>query len=87
MTVSKLSVETTGILFKPEMIERFRAIGSKPLGGMPADVQRFCVEERVRWEHAAEMANYKNYPSCTWLLPRWPCRRRHVRRITSARVR
>lgn len=55
--VTKLSTEANAILRKPDVIERFRAIGSEPVGGSPADVQKFFAEERVRWKRAVEMAN------------------------------
>ena len=38
------------------MIEKFRAIGSEPIGGTPASVEKFFAEERVRWKQAVEMA-------------------------------
>jgi tripartite-type tricarboxylate transporter receptor subunit TctC len=54
--VSKLSVEANAILKKPEVVEKFRAIGSEPIGGTPNEVERYFVEERVRWKQAVEVA-------------------------------
>ena len=41
---------------KPEIIEKFRMIGSEPVGGTPETVQKFFAEERVRWKRAVDMA-------------------------------
>lgn len=60
--VSKLSVEANAILKKPEVIERMRSIGSEPVGGTPADIQKFFVEERLRWKRAVDVANLKKLP-------------------------
>ena len=54
--VMKLSTEAQAILTKPEVIEKFRAIGSEPVGGTPDDVEKFFAEERVRWKRAVEVA-------------------------------
>ena len=54
--VNKLSIEANAILKKPEVIEKFRAIGSEPIGGTPADVEKYFAEERVRWKQAVEVA-------------------------------
>jgi len=60
--VNRLSVEANNILRKPEVIERIRSIGSEPVGGTPAEVQKFFVEERVRWKRAVEVANLQKLP-------------------------
>ena len=52
----KLSSEANAILRKPEVIEKFRAIGSEPVGGTPEDVEKFFAEERVRWKRAVDVA-------------------------------
>ncbi|MBX9841617.1 MAG: tripartite tricarboxylate transporter substrate binding protein [Xanthobacteraceae bacterium] len=54
--VSKLSVEANAILKKPEVIEKFRAIGSEPIGGTPDEIEKYFVEERARWKQAVEVA-------------------------------
>jgi tripartite-type tricarboxylate transporter receptor subunit TctC len=54
--VAKLSAEANIILRKPEIIEKFRMIGSEPVGGTPETVQKFFAEERVRWKRAVDMA-------------------------------
>jgi tripartite-type tricarboxylate transporter receptor subunit TctC len=54
--VNRLSEEARAILRKPEVVERFRSIGSEPVGGTPEEVQKFFVEERVRWKRAVEVA-------------------------------
>ena len=54
--VNKLSAEANAILKKPDVIEKFRSIGSEPVGGTPAEVEKFFVEERARWKRAVEMA-------------------------------
>jgi tripartite-type tricarboxylate transporter receptor subunit TctC len=54
--IMKLSTEANAILRKPEVIERFRAVGSEPVGGTPADVEKFFAEERVRWKRAVDVA-------------------------------
>jgi tripartite-type tricarboxylate transporter receptor subunit TctC len=60
--VNKLSVEANSILKKPEVIDRIRAIGSEPVGGTPAELQKFFAEERVRWKRAVEVANLQKLP-------------------------
>jgi tripartite-type tricarboxylate transporter receptor subunit TctC len=52
----KLSTEANAILRKPEVIEKFRSIGSEPVGGTPDEVEAFFVEERGRWKQAVEAA-------------------------------
>jgi len=54
--VSKLSVAANAILRKPDVIEKFRAVGSEPVGGAPEQVERFFAEERVRWKQAVDVA-------------------------------
>lgn len=54
--VGKLSTEANAILRKPEIIEKFRAIGSEPVGGTPDDTQKFFAEERLRWKRAVDVA-------------------------------
>jgi tripartite-type tricarboxylate transporter receptor subunit TctC len=54
--VERLSAEARAILRKPEVTERIRAIGSEPVGGTPDEVQKFFVEERVRWKRAVDVA-------------------------------
>jgi tripartite-type tricarboxylate transporter receptor subunit TctC len=54
--VTKLSSTANVILRKPEVIEKFRAVGSEPVGGTPEDVEKFFAEERVRWKRAVEVA-------------------------------
>ena len=54
--VNKLSAEANAILKKPEVIDRMRSIGSEPVGGTPADIQKFFAEDRVRWKRAAMAA-------------------------------
>jgi tripartite-type tricarboxylate transporter receptor subunit TctC len=58
--IDKLSVEANAILRKPEIVERFRAIGSEPVGGTPEEIQKFFAEERVRWQRAVELAKLTN---------------------------
>ena len=54
--VTKLSSATNVILRKPEVIEKFRAVGSEPVGGTPEEVEKFFSEERVRWKRAVDVA-------------------------------
>jgi tripartite-type tricarboxylate transporter receptor subunit TctC len=54
--VNKLSVEANAILKKPDIIEKFRAIGSEPIGGTPEQIEKYFAEERVRWKQAVEVA-------------------------------
>jgi tripartite-type tricarboxylate transporter receptor subunit TctC len=60
--INKLSGEANVILRKPEVIDRIRAIGSEPVGGTPAEVQKFFVEERARWKRAVDVANLQKLP-------------------------
>jgi tripartite-type tricarboxylate transporter receptor subunit TctC len=55
--VDKLSVTANAILKKPDVIEKFRAVGSEPVGGTPADVEKFFAVERIRWKRAVEVAH------------------------------
>ena len=54
--VTKLSTEANAILRKPDVIEKFRAVGSEPVGGTPEEVEKFFAEERVRWKQAVDVA-------------------------------
>jgi tripartite-type tricarboxylate transporter receptor subunit TctC len=54
--IERLSVESNRILRKPEIMERFRAIGSEPVGGTPEEVEKFFAGERVRWKQAVDAA-------------------------------
>ncbi len=54
--VAKLSAEGNAILKKPEVIARFRSVGSEPVGGTPEEVQKFFADERVRWKRAIDVA-------------------------------
>jgi tripartite-type tricarboxylate transporter receptor subunit TctC len=54
--VTKLSVAANAILRKPDVIEKFRAVGSEPVGGTPEQVEKFFAEERVRWKQAVDVA-------------------------------
>jgi tripartite-type tricarboxylate transporter receptor subunit TctC len=54
--VERLSTEARAILRRPEVTERIRAIGSEPVGGTPEEVQKFFVEERMRWKRAVDVA-------------------------------
>lgn len=54
--VMKLSTEANAILKKPEVIEKFRSVGSEPVGGTPEQVEKFFAEERVRWKRAVDTA-------------------------------
>jgi tripartite-type tricarboxylate transporter receptor subunit TctC len=60
--VNKLSAEANVILKKPEVIDRMRSIGSEPVGGTPADIQKFFAEDRVRWKRAVDTANLQKLP-------------------------
>jgi tripartite-type tricarboxylate transporter receptor subunit TctC len=55
--VTKLSAEANVILQKPDVIAKFRAVGSEPVGGTPVEVEKFFAEERVRWKRAVDVAN------------------------------
>ena len=55
--VNKLSVEANAILKKPDVIAKFRAVGSEPVGGTPEDVEKFFAEERTRWKRAVDVAH------------------------------
>ena len=57
--VEKLSLESNRVLRMPEVVERFRAIGSEPVGGTPQDVETFFAQERIKWKQAVEAANIK----------------------------
>jgi len=60
--VDKLSVEANTILHMPDVVERFRSIGSEPVGGTPAELEKFLAEDRVRWKRAVDVANLKKLP-------------------------
>jgi tripartite-type tricarboxylate transporter receptor subunit TctC len=55
--VARLSTAANDILKKPEVIEKFRAVGSEPVGGTPEEVEKFFAEERVRWKRAVDEAH------------------------------
>lgn len=54
--VTRLSAEANAILKKPDVIAKFRSIGSEPVGGTPEEVEKFFAEERVRWKRAVDVA-------------------------------
>ena len=54
--VMKLSTEANAILRKPDVIAKFRSVGSEPVGGRPEEVEKFFAEERVRWKQAVDVA-------------------------------
>jgi tripartite-type tricarboxylate transporter receptor subunit TctC len=54
--VNKLSTEANAILRKPDVTEKFRAIGSEPIGGTPEQIEKYFAEERVRWKQAVDVA-------------------------------
>jgi tripartite-type tricarboxylate transporter receptor subunit TctC len=54
--VMKLSAEANAILRKPDVIEKFRSVGSESVGGTPDETEKFFVEERVRWKRAVDTA-------------------------------
>lgn len=54
--VMKLSTEANAILRNSEVIEKFRSIGSEPVGGTPDGIEAFFVEERARWKQAVDAA-------------------------------
>jgi tripartite-type tricarboxylate transporter receptor subunit TctC len=56
-TVMKLSETANKILKKPEVIERFRSVGSEPAGGTPEEIEKFFAAERVSWKRAVEVAH------------------------------
>jgi tripartite-type tricarboxylate transporter receptor subunit TctC len=55
--VTKLSAAANVILRKPDVIEKFRSVGSEPVGGTPDGVEKFFAEERVRWKRAVDVAH------------------------------
>ena len=57
--VAKVSVECDRILHMPDVVEKFGAFGSRPVGGTPEETSSFLKEERVRWEAALKAANIK----------------------------
>jgi tripartite-type tricarboxylate transporter receptor subunit TctC len=57
--VSRLSAEVDRILKKPEVIERFRALGAEPVGGTPADLGRFIAAETVKWREVVKTSGAK----------------------------
>jgi hypothetical protein len=38
------------------VIDKFRSIGSEPIGGTPDEVEKYFAEERVRWKKAVDVA-------------------------------
>ena len=42
--------------------EQFLKSATEPVGGTPADIQKFFVEERARWKRAVEVANLQKLP-------------------------
>jgi len=57
--VSRVSAEVDQILRKPEVIERFRALGAEPVGGTPADLGRFIAEETKKWREVVKVSGAK----------------------------
>jgi len=57
--VSRVSSEVDRILKKPEVIERFRALGAEPVGGTPADLARFIADETTKWREVVRISGAK----------------------------
>lgn len=60
--VDKLSVQANRILRQPDVMARFRSIGSEAVGGTPAELENFFAEERPRWKRAVEVAHLDKLP-------------------------
>jgi tripartite-type tricarboxylate transporter receptor subunit TctC len=47
--VNKLSAEVDRIVRRPEVVERFKALGAEPVGGTPKSLGDFIVLETAKW--------------------------------------
>ncbi|HEX6944763.1 MAG TPA: tripartite tricarboxylate transporter substrate binding protein [Casimicrobiaceae bacterium] len=47
--VSKLSAEVDRIVRRPEVVERFKALGAEPVGGTPKSLGDFIALETAKW--------------------------------------
>jgi len=57
--VSKLSAEVDRILKKPDVVERFRALGAEPVGGTPEQLGRFIAAETKKWQQVVKLSGAK----------------------------
>jgi tripartite-type tricarboxylate transporter receptor subunit TctC len=57
--VNKLSAEVDAILKKPEVIERFQAMGAEPVGGTPESLGTFIDAETKKWEKVVKDSGAK----------------------------
>ena len=57
--IGKLSAELDKILKKPEVIERFAALGAKPVGGTPESLGKFIAAETTKWQKVVKDSGAK----------------------------
>ena len=57
--IDKLSAEVDRILKKPEVIERFKSLGAKPVGGTPESLGKFIAAETTKWEKVVKESGAK----------------------------
>jgi tripartite-type tricarboxylate transporter receptor subunit TctC len=47
--VDKVSAEVDRIVRRPEVVERFKALGAEPVGGSPKSLGDFIASETTKW--------------------------------------
>ncbi len=57
--IDKLSAEVDKILKKPEVIERFAALGAEPVGGTPESLGKFIAAETQKWQKVVKESGAK----------------------------
>ena len=60
--IRKLNVDMNAFLKAPEMQQRWIDMGVVPLGGSPADAEKFFVVEREKWGKVIKAAGLKGMP-------------------------
>ena len=57
--VNRLSAEVDKILKKPNVIERFKALGAEPVGGTPEQLGQFIQAEAKKWSEVVKVSGAK----------------------------
>ena len=57
--INRLSAEVDKILKKPNVIERFKALGADPVGGTPEQLGQFIASEARKWADVVKISGAK----------------------------
>jgi len=57
--IAKFSAEVDKIVHRPDVIDRFRQLGAEPVGGTPAELRMFIVNETTKWHEVVKATGAK----------------------------